>query len=309
MDPTRRRQRRFLIQGLNALILALVLVLVALPASAKVLLKTTLSPNPAQVGEQVHLRIDRIEDMSATQTTLQTPNPEFPIIPGLSLLSSQVGQNISTQNNQVRVLLRYHFILVATQTGNFPIPPLSMGYDQDKVLLSDELTLKVQSPPDQGGGNWFWVLLFGILPVFAVGLWLLRRKSSPKVKTQDKQGQNQAQKDEPLERVTITVETSPPAASAMKANAILPVPDSLEALRNAFRIELGQHYANLPSGLTSQEIVNWLKAQGVAEALLDELEIYLHHCDHLRFQPQGADGDELALLHQQAERILTQLKP
>ncbi len=308
MDPTRRRQRHFLIQGINALILAWVLVLAALPASAKVLLKTTLSPNPAQVGEQVHLRIDRIEDMSATQTTMQTPNPEFPIIPGLSLLSSQVGQNISTQNNQVRVLLRYHFILVATQTGNFPIPPLSMGYDQDKVLLSDELTLKVQPPPGQGGGNWFWVVLFGILPLLGVGLWLLRRKSSPKVKNQDRQGHNQAQRSQPLEKVSVTLETSPPAASAMKANPILPVPDSLEALRNAFRLELGKRFDTLPSGLTSQEIVNWLKAQGIADAHLDELEIYLHHCDHLRFQPQGVELDELALLHQQAEQILKQLK-
>lgn len=295
MDPTRRRQRHFLIQGLNALILALVLVLAALPASAKVLLKTTLSPNPAQVGEQVHLRIDRIEDMSASQTTLQTPNPEFPIIPGLSLLSSQVGQNISTQNNQVRVLFRYHFILVATQTGNFPIPPLSMGYDQDKVLLSDELTLKVQAPPGQGGGSWFWVMLFGVLPLFGLGIWLLRRKSSTKVK--------------PLERVTVTVETRPSAPSAMTTHPILPVPDSLDALRNHFRTELGKRFDTLPSGLTSQEIVNWLKAQGLGAALLDEMEIYMHHCDHLRFQPQGVESDELALLHQQAEQILKQLKP
>jgi len=295
MDSTRRRQRHLLIQGrFTALIL--VWLLAVLPASAKVLIKTTLSPNPAQVGERVHLRIDRIEDLTAAQPTLQTPNPEFPIIPGLTLLSSQVGQNISTHNQQVRVLLRYDFVLMPTETGNFPIPPLSMGYDQEKHLLSDELTLNVQVPPGQSGGQLFWLLLFGVLPLIAVGVWLLRRNRRRKVSPPQ------------MDRVTVTVQDSPAPVTPAPKEEILPLPDSLETLRSAFRTEMGQRFPALPSGLTSQEIVNWLKNQGVGSALLDELEIYLHHCDHLRFQPQGVDLDELALLHQQAERILSQLK-
>lgn len=312
MDSTRRRQRHLLISRVLALVL--VCWLGTLPASAKVLLKTTLSPNPAQVGERVHLRIDRIEDISATQPSFQTPNPEFPIIPGLSLLSSQVGQNIATVNQQTRVMLSYHFILVPTQTGNFPIPPLGMGYDQDKVLLSEALTLKVQAPPGRWGKSPLWVMGFGMVPLLALGLWGFwwRKRVKKNQKNVDIHPSHPAENR--IERVAVQIEQrSEPAASAKANSTAPPHPTSLSQLRSEFRAALNQRFPDLPSGLIGQEIVNWLKTQDNSglpahSTVLDELDIFLHHCDQLRFQPQGVEPEELALLHAQAERILAQIK-
>jgi hypothetical protein len=285
MDSTRSWQRHFLnICSKRFLLIALLLGGLMPAANAKVLLKTSLSPNPTQVGEQVLLRIDRIEDLSSQPEVLHAPNPELPVIPGLSLLSSQMGQNIATQNQQMRVMLTYQYLLVATKAGEYQIPALDMGQDQGKSIKTNPLVLHVIAPPGRFSPLWFFLI---ILPLGVLGIWLWRRNSSKVSITQE---------PDSIENYILE-----PEIEAIE----LP---TLDTLRNSFKQDLKEIFPELHLAWTSQEIITYLQKQIKTSDLIQELENFLNQCDHLRFQAQNVDNNLLLQLNKKAKTLIIRLK-
>jgi len=255
---------------------------------AKVLVHTELSPNPAKPGEPVVLSIQRIVDLNQNQQLIQAPTPQLPEIQGLKLLATQTGQNISSLDQSMRMIQTYGFTLVADKAGEYRIPELALGDENGKAIQTQAINLIVKAP--EKPFTWTWILL----PIFLIlggGMIFLKQKKHTK-----------SQQPRPH---SISIAQNAHRSSISQTDE----PLSLENIRNSFKQTLLDYDPNLHSGMTTQEICNFLaESPKCPPQLPNEIEAFLESLDAYRFQAIKPSMEVLKNLEMSANKLIKQLK-
>jgi hypothetical protein len=254
---------RRICSGLALYILSTALVL---SAEAKVLVLSRIEPSPVRAGVPFTLQLQRIQDVSTQQTLFENNEPRLPDLPGLTLLSRQSAQEISSLNQSTRLKQTWEFTFQAAEAGQLRIPPIALGQDEGKAVFSEPIAVTILSAATPVSAQSWAFPVLGALGLLAVLVWQFRRG-----------------------RVSVPRVTPGAVASAPPEAA--PATPDLDGLRRELRLRLSALLPDCAPGLTTREILQQLVASGrLSAAMTAECEYLLQELEQYRFQ-----GRELSL--------------
>ncbi|MFQ5706433.1 MAG: hypothetical protein ACE5HO_03240 [bacterium] len=229
---------------------------------------------------------------------------EDPVLTNLEIVGSSSSNWVGERNNIEQTVKTYEFILKPIALGMAYVDGLRINYrdndlDESQSLMTNRLEVKVTDPILEGNAN-TWVIGGSVLVLLLVaggGFLVIKRR-----RIQDTKTFTSAPEILPLEDQFLT---------KLKGEISLDKHDSVEsfsALSKLYRSYLSQRYNIAAMEITTQEILDELKNQAMANRVIEETDEVLHACDVAKFSGGSIEPGKLDRVYAIVEDLLNRNK-